>query len=1242
MDTTSGTSLEVRSPFPGLRPFLDTESSIFFGRESQVQQVIEHLRATRFIALLGGSGSGKSSLIRAGVLPTLRGYGIREAGDFWVPVLCTPGTNLAGADLPPGQRQTPIDRLARKFVHLLRATSEEERSRWQAEAVEVLNKCDGFGGLVNTFSERLALPPGPDAEQANFVLVLDQFEELFHWSNKDVPECGTLVQRVLDHFYSPHPRVYVVITMRSEHLNDCAAFLRLPDAINKASYLVRRLDPAEIDETIERPPSRYLRMLARASGGKHKVPARFRFEQSVLSRIQHDVEAIHADPDHLALLQHLLARLWDAACFRVLEDGADVPGGATWNDLERAVSARTDGNALPVPDEANVLRLCLENWAQSIFDRFGPDDRERFDTLLRRLAFKDPNTGMYTQQRLILDEARALIDGADPRLLLAGFLPPCDYLLWDDENPDQVTIKVFHETFIRGWRHFQQLIDREAELFEEFLALLRPAQTWLETNAAGRRPLLDGEHLARVRESRLKDVLHDAHGAQRLFQLLRLKRNCECLQVNAGELTRFIDASIAADEARIERERAEARRTKELERRQREQERTIAESEAKRHRLLAYLAGAFGVVAVVTAGVMFHAERKASALRAAAQDNEKIAKLAAHQAKLSAEDARIKAKEAEEMAKVAKRNEDTAVEARRHEEEAKKDLERVLKRALSAQAEARNQAEEATRQRNRASSLRLIMSADKTARSNPEVALLLGLEALSFAKSTEAMDVMRDLVESGRVQLVPKLAIGHTNAIRHVAFDPAKKRLATASDDNTIKIWDAETGKPLFNLRGHQGAVISIAFSRDGRYIASGSFDDAAIVWDAAKGTLLRRFAGHRDTVTSVAFTPDGKSLATGSEDKTAKLWDVETGNEIRSFRGHSDHVRSVAISPDGKRLATASDDGAAKLWDLSGREQLILSGHRGYIRAVAFSPDGRRVATAGDDRLVRIWDATTGKELSTLEGHTASVRSVAFDPTGRYIATGSADRSAKIWDVASAKIMRSLDVHQDIVNAVAFSADGALLATGSGDRSARLWDTGTGEMVVAIAGAPSFSEVSASRFSPDALRIASASESLVVIWDALKGNELARLSGHTEKVSALAFDPGGNLLATASGKSAKLWSANKPDATARDLPDFEYPVTAVSFTPDSKAVAVGMENGVVVLLDTASGRELMRLNGHEAKVLAIAFSPEGRRIATGSGDRTARLWDATTGNSIRTFEGHAGELRAATKSDPYLKAFLS
>ena len=98
MDTTSGTSLEVRSPFPGLRPFLDTESSIFFGRESQVQQVIEHLRATRFIALLGGSGSGKSSLIRAGVLPTLRGYGIREAGDFWVPVLCTPGTNLAGAD----------------------------------------------------------------------------------------------------------------------------------------------------------------------------------------------------------------------------------------------------------------------------------------------------------------------------------------------------------------------------------------------------------------------------------------------------------------------------------------------------------------------------------------------------------------------------------------------------------------------------------------------------------------------------------------------------------------------------------------------------------------------------------------------------------------------------------------------------------------------------------------------------------------------------------------------------------------------------------------------------------------------------------------------------------------------------------------------------------------------------------------------------------------------------------------
>lgn len=214
-------NLEFRSPYPGLRPFRDTESSIFFGRDSQVAEIILRLRATRFVALLGGSGSGKSSLVRAGVIPELRGYHIPEAGDFWVPILATPGTNMAGRDAPASVRETPIDRLARKFVRLLRVRSEEERTRYQVEAVAALNKSGGFGALINIFADRLDLPVGPAVERANFMLVLDQFEELFHWSNKDVPECATLVERVLDHFYSPHPRIYLIITMRSS--SQCGA-----------------------------------------------------------------------------------------------------------------------------------------------------------------------------------------------------------------------------------------------------------------------------------------------------------------------------------------------------------------------------------------------------------------------------------------------------------------------------------------------------------------------------------------------------------------------------------------------------------------------------------------------------------------------------------------------------------------------------------------------------------------------------------------------------------------------------------------------------------------------------------------------------------------------------------------------------------------------------------------------------------------------------------------------------------
>src|SRR5215471_6661775 len=208
------------SPYPGLRPFQEFESAYFYGRQSQVAQIIERLQHAQFVAVIGGSGSGKSSLILAGVVPRLRTFALNDAGDFWVPVIATPGTNHAG-------NESPLTRLASKFCAVLKRLDGQEQSRRLEDCVDLLRKSNGFGLMVAKYSPDLADAQGLDPSSANFLLVIDQFEELFHPSNHEQADCEALVNRVLDnvHDREAHARVFVVITMRSEYLSCCAQYL---------------------------------------------------------------------------------------------------------------------------------------------------------------------------------------------------------------------------------------------------------------------------------------------------------------------------------------------------------------------------------------------------------------------------------------------------------------------------------------------------------------------------------------------------------------------------------------------------------------------------------------------------------------------------------------------------------------------------------------------------------------------------------------------------------------------------------------------------------------------------------------------------------------------------------------------------------------------------------------------------------------------------------------------------------
>jgi WD40 repeat protein len=285
---------------------------------------------------------------------------------------------------------------------------------------------------------------------------------------------------------------------------------------------------------------------------------------------------------------------------------------------------------------------------------------------------------------------------------------------------------------------------------------------------------------------------------------------------------------------------------------------------------------------------------------------------------------------------------------------------------------------------------------------------------------------------------------GHTEWIQGVSWSPDGRSIATASHDCTAWIWRAEDAEPLKVLRGHESWVNDVAWSPDGRIVATASRDRTARIWNAADGGLLTVLRGHANWVEHIAWSPDGRCIATGSNDHTARIWEVGSGIELAELRGHADWVRGIAWSPDATRVATGSRDGTTRIWDARrGTELAVLRGHRDWIEDVSWSPDGRRIATGSNDRTARIWDAFNGKELAVLSGHEDWVGAVSWSPDGQRIATGSSDCTARIWD-ASGVELGVLCVHDSSVEDVAWSPDSKRIVTVSRDRTARIMDANT------------------------------------------------------------------------------------------------------------------------------------------------------------------------------------------------------